>query len=272
MIRTEAATISPARKATLTDLAIITRVGLQLQPGQEYDDWLEIGEKLMLADQAVQWAIGDWWAYGIHSYGERAAAAIDPKSGENRLQRFMNYAWVARSIDTSRRKEVLSWSSHEAVAALDPDIQDSILDRAIQNGWGSREIRAAAKEYKARIAGGNKPKLSAQTPDEDAEIADPDAAVMDKTATGAALSAEDRSQERSEVLAGLREQSLSSANQRLLAIMAEIKSMRSDAGFLAQIEPAGINAAMLAIEGQWLINTATQIKHRQSIKSSVESP
>jgi hypothetical protein len=212
MIRTESTPIVAAKKATLTDLAVITRIGLQLPPNLKYDDWLEIGERLMLTDQAVQWAVGDWWAYGSHNYGERAASAIDPKSGENRLQRFMNYGWVARAIQPPDRREVLSWSSHEAVAALEPEIRNSILDRAVKNGWGSREVRAAVKEYKDRLAGGNKPKLSAQTPAEDAEIIEEtDKAVMDSGAFGEGLAAERR-----EKLDAYRDQNLSDAHQILM--------------------------------------------------------
>lgn len=136
---------------TITDKAVVGPQGLSLPEGLSYDDWLGVGRKLMLADRAVQWAIGDWWAYGDHAYGERAAAAINPDSGENRLQRYMNYAWVARAIEPPDRREVLSWSSHEAVAALEPDQRNRILDKAVENGWGSREVRAAVREFKHQI-------------------------------------------------------------------------------------------------------------------------
>lgn len=131
--------------------AEITGRGLSLPECLGFDEWMLIGRKLMLADRAVQWAIGDWWVYGDHRYGERAAAAIDPMSGANRLQTYMNYATVSRRIETSRRREVLSWSAHAEVAALDRDVQDAILDRAVENGWSSREVRAAVHEYKAAL-------------------------------------------------------------------------------------------------------------------------
>lgn len=198
----------------IEERAVITDSGLSLPEGLSYDEWLGVGRKLMLADKAVQWAIGDWWAYGDHRYGERASAAIDPETGENRLQRYMNYAWVSRAIETSRRKEVLSWTCHEAVAALDPDIQDAILQRAIDNGWSSKQVKAAVKEYKDRLANGNKPKLSAQTPDvEDAEIIEDEDGkpVFDSTGAGQATAAE-----RSEKREALADQNLSDANQILM--------------------------------------------------------
>lgn len=227
----------------IEDRAVITDSGLSLPEGLSYDEWLGVGRKLMLADKAVQWAIGDWWAYGDHRYGERASAAIDPATGENRLTRYMQYGWVARSIETSRRREVLSWSAHLEVAALEPAIQDAILQRAVDNGWGSREVRAAVKEYKDRLANGNKPKLSAQTPDvEDAEIIEDEDGkpVFDGTSAGAGIAAEKAEREH-------RDDTLSDANQILMrgldtverAMNAENRRMLP----LARLNTARIRAA-----------------------------
>lgn len=258
MIRTQPAPVS----LPLTDQIAITGSSLSLPEGLSYDQWLSVGRKLMLADKAVQWAIGDWWVYGDHRYGERAAAAIDPDTGENRLQRYMDYGFVARAIETSRRREVLSWSAHREVAALEPKIQDAILDRAVENGWGSREVRAAVKEFKNRMAGGNAPRLSAQTPVEDAEIVEEDdKPVMDATPTGAAIAAESRR----EVLDAYADQRLSSANQRLLKVLGDLKAMRADPDFLKALDAEGLNHDAIRIEGQWLINVAGEVSALQSI-------
>lgn len=259
MTRVEASPVSLA----LTDQISLSGSSLTLPSGLTYDEWLGIGRKLMLADKAVQWAIGDWWVYGDHAYGERASAAIDPATGENRLTRYMDYGWVARSIETSRRREVLSWSSHKEVASLEPDIQDAILERAVQNGWGSREIRAAVREFKDRMARGNKPKLSSQTPIEDAEIIseDDDTPIADKGSLGSALRAEDRR----EVLDAMAEQKLSSANQRLLHVIGLIQEMRKDETFRAQLDYEGLSAAALQLEGQYLVNLSTEARHAQNI-------
>lgn len=217
MIRTQPGPLS----LEIESRAEITGSGLSIPEGLSFDEWLGVGRKLMLADKAVQWAIGDWWIYGDHRYGERASAAIDPATGENRLTRYMQYGWVARSIETSRRREVLSWSAHLEVAALEPNIQDGILSRAVENGWGSREVRAAVKEFKDRLAGGNKPKLSAQTPDvEDAEVVEEtDAAVFDATPAGAAMAAQKAERERPEFTASTAQQSLLDAMKAMDAAL-----------------------------------------------------
>ena len=53
----------------------------------------------------------------------------------------MDAGWVSRQIETSRRREVLSWSHHKEVAALEPDEQDEFLDKAIDEGWTRNELR-----------------------------------------------------------------------------------------------------------------------------------
>ena len=262
MIRTAPAPVT----LELEDRAVITGMGLSLPDDLSFDDWLKIGRKLMLADKAVQWAIGDWWASGDHRYGERAAAAIDPATGENRLQRYMDYAWVARRIETSRRHEVLSWSAHKEVAALEPDVQDNILERAVENGWGSREVRAAVKEYKDRLANGNKPRLSAQTPDvEDAEIIEEaDGPVFDSTEAGVEMSAELRAENRREFKEARAERVFSTATEKLNYALGILRELRLSGTAMSEIDAARVSAEACTIEGSWLASLAPQIRHIQN--------
>src|SRR5579872_6265453 len=135
----------------------LTPTGLEVRGAPAFPEWEKVGAFLRLAEGAVQWAIGDWWVYGGHRYGERATLAIDPTHGVDRLQRFMNYGWVARAFETSRRREVLSWSHHEAVAALDGADQDRLLDETISADWSVRDLRKAVfrlkREEATRTAG-----------------------------------------------------------------------------------------------------------------------
>ena len=124
-----------------------TRTGLNLPSGLVFSDWLEIGKRLQSADAAVQWWFGDWWAFGEAKYGERAAQAMDPDFPWA-LQSCMNAARVCRRIETSRRREVLSFAHHEAVAALEPKVQDELLDQAIAEGLTRAELRAAVHHLK----------------------------------------------------------------------------------------------------------------------------
>jgi hypothetical protein len=53
-------------------------LALELPAGTSFDEWVEIGRKLCLTSKALQWHIGDWWAFGDHRYGQRATFARKP--------------------------------------------------------------------------------------------------------------------------------------------------------------------------------------------------
>ena len=89
------------------------------------------------------WWLGDWWAYGEHRYGERAAAVLD---SEYAFQTFMDAGWVAKKVETSRRHEALSWSHHREVAKLPADDQDTVLAAAAENGWPRQEMRREMRD------------------------------------------------------------------------------------------------------------------------------
>jgi hypothetical protein len=61
----------------------------------------------------------------------------------------MDAASVCRSIETSRRREALSFTHHREVAALSVDQQDNLLDRAEKYGHSTRSIREEAARLRA---------------------------------------------------------------------------------------------------------------------------
>lgn len=112
-----------------------------------FEDWLEFGNKLWTVHNAIQWAIGDWVEYGKTHYGEKYSQALDiTRYTEGTLY---NFGYVARNIETSRRRENLSWTHHAAVASLEPDAQDTLLDIAESQQMGRDELRDEVKRYKS---------------------------------------------------------------------------------------------------------------------------
>jgi N6-adenosine-specific RNA methylase IME4 len=103
-----------------------TAVALNLPEELTYEQWLEYGSGLNRMSQAAMWWLGDWWAFGEQNYGERAAAA---DGMEWSFKTCANAGTIARKIETSRRREVLSWQHHAEVAALGVDDQEELLDR-----------------------------------------------------------------------------------------------------------------------------------------------
>lgn len=138
-----------------------TSVSLTLPQGLGFDEWAAVGETLAAVEHSVGWWLGDWWAYGVHRYGDRKALVEKLRESGRRFPSFqtcMNCGTVAAAIETSRRREVLSFTHHAEVAALPPDERDEILDLAEREGLTVREVRAGANRFRnARAIGAVSP-------------------------------------------------------------------------------------------------------------------
>ena len=76
-----------------------------------------------------------------HRYGERAEAAASGIFGRS-FQELADLGWVSSQIETSRRREVLSFSHHREVAALERAEADILLDEAERDDLSTRDLRA----------------------------------------------------------------------------------------------------------------------------------
>lgn len=116
---------------------------LELPANLSFEDWEGTGRVLARIEKACMWWIGDWWRYGDHAYGERAAQVLD--SDTFAFQTWANAGWVAGSVETSRRREGLKFGHHAEVAADEPADQDYWLDQAEEHEWTVRELRRARR-------------------------------------------------------------------------------------------------------------------------------
>jgi N6-adenosine-specific RNA methylase IME4 len=90
--------------------------------------------------------LGDWWRYGVRAYGEsEAQAALTGYS----LKTCKNAARVAdRFSEPSRRRDNLTFSHHDAVAALPEAQADELLDLAETDDLSSRELRQKVRRLR----------------------------------------------------------------------------------------------------------------------------
>jgi N6-adenosine-specific RNA methylase IME4 len=121
----------------------MTPIGLDLPPGLSFERWSEIGRNLLLMGRAVMWWIGDWLNYGERAYGEKYSQAVDATGYD--VQTLMNASWVCRSVEISRRREILSFGHHAEVASLSPGDQDRWLIETERQHWPIRELRSALR-------------------------------------------------------------------------------------------------------------------------------
>lgn len=133
--------------------ALLDLPGCEFTPTQlilpsdlSYDHWERIGRQLQLAGMAIQWWIGDWLVYGEHKWREKYAQAV-LVTGRSE-QTLMNYAFVARAISPSRRREQVDFSTHAEVAGLSEAEQERLLDKAAKEGSTKRQLRREAEKVR----------------------------------------------------------------------------------------------------------------------------
>lgn len=106
----------------------ITETGLTLPENLPYDEWREIGRQLQRAERSLMWWIGDWWAYGEHTYGSRKELVESEGLSGASYKTCKNAASICREFERSRRRDLLSFTHHAEVASLPPEQADQILD------------------------------------------------------------------------------------------------------------------------------------------------
>lgn len=127
-------TVTALRLAN-SQAAVATRVranGLELSAGMSFDEWAILGHRIARVHSGSAWALGDWLLYGERSFGDRYRSAVDATNLD--YQTLRNYAWVARSFESARRREGLSFQHHAEVAALSEPEQDLWLHRRRPSG------------------------------------------------------------------------------------------------------------------------------------------
>jgi hypothetical protein len=110
-------------------------------PSQELsaNEWAAAGRRIGAVGRCIQWLLGDWIAYGNEKFGERYARASKITGYDT--QTLMNMVYVASRFEISRRRENLSWSHHETIAALHAEEQDRWLDQAEADRWSVADLR-----------------------------------------------------------------------------------------------------------------------------------
>lgn len=102
------------------------------------------------ANDAAKWALGDLLIFGQNRYGEEYAQVLaSARVSDRQAER---YRYVAQQVRHPRRRENLSFSHHEEVAALDPPDQDRLLVSAIDAGWSTGDLRERVRDL--RVATG----------------------------------------------------------------------------------------------------------------------
>lgn len=119
-------------------------------PPRELDshEWAAAGRRIGAVGRCIQWLLGDWIAYGNAKFGERYARAAKITGYDT--QTLMNMVYVASRFPISRRRENLSWSHHETLAALGSEEQDRWLDEALTHRWSVADLRMMVRASRSQ--------------------------------------------------------------------------------------------------------------------------
>jgi hypothetical protein len=97
----------------------ITPTGIQFNEELSFEEWDTLGQKLGEVGKSIGFIIGDWINYGEGRYGEKYEEALARTGLAYKTLR--NYAYVARKVELSLRKDNLDWYQHATVAKLKTD-------------------------------------------------------------------------------------------------------------------------------------------------------
>lgn len=122
----------------------LLETGLELPDDLTEQEWRAAGVMLGKVERSVGWWIGDWWAFGESRYGVRKAIVeADDWEGPD-YKTCANAATVCRQFETSRRRELLSFTHHAEVTGLPPDKADALLD------WAEEPIAEVGRPHSIR--------------------------------------------------------------------------------------------------------------------------
>ena len=108
---------------------VLTKVSLSVSDDVTLPKLRDCLSKLATADEAVRWWVGDLCAAAERKWGKWDELVKDLKLpwGRKTLQ---NFASVAKSVESSRRRELLPWGTQAEVAGLPAEEQTKWLDEA----------------------------------------------------------------------------------------------------------------------------------------------
>lgn len=137
---------------------VLTENGLELPPGLDYDRWADIGHHLRelaarteRARSAISWAIGQWLAYGQHTYGEKYAQAAELCGLAP--QTLMNMQYVTERYGGAPSHPNLPFGHHQEAASLPVELRERLLDEAEAEGLTTAEVRARRRALTATANG-----------------------------------------------------------------------------------------------------------------------
>ena len=154
--------------------------GLVLAPDLPEAEWQNIGRRFFKNLEWKQWAVGDWYAYGVAKYGKRRAYDLAQEATDWSKQTLYAYIAVARHfpLESCRRVQDLPFSHHRVVslAGLEPEQEDYYLKTAKDKGESIDDLAQRIrndKEEKSKPSAAEQPAEALTQPSAAEQPTDP---------------------------------------------------------------------------------------------------
>lgn len=130
--------------------------------------WIAAGRRFGQLGRVSNWWIGDWLRYGKAKWGQKYVTATRITGYD--VHSLENMVCVASRIESSLRRENLSWSHHALVASLERAAQEhwlnlasarhlSVADLRIELRAADRSVRASAGSKDSTAASKKDPQI-----------------------------------------------------------------------------------------------------------------
>lgn len=130
---------------TINRFCELSKTGLEFKKEVTQEEWATVFSGLKMMEGCVQFWIGDCLKYREQRWGMYEEVAEESGYEQKTLR---NIKQVSDSVESSRRRDSLSFSHHAEVASLDEKQQDEFLSKAEANSWSVKELRSAIKQEK----------------------------------------------------------------------------------------------------------------------------
>ncbi len=135
-------TVNPDTSVALSKCQV-TSTSLIIEEGATFETWEAIGKSLRNIEGSIQWWVGDWCNQGKARHGEKYSQALEVTDRDKHT--LENFSYVCQKIDSSRRREDLSFTHHCEVAGQSPKDQVRWLKIAHQENLSTRELRESIR-------------------------------------------------------------------------------------------------------------------------------
>lgn len=124
--------------AKIESFCELSKINLSFKRDVSKDEWMDVFKALKQVEGCVQFWIGDCLAYRQQKWGMYDDIAEETGYDKGTLK---NIVSVTKSIETSLRRDDLSFSHHQEVAKLTPEKQEIFLNKAIEEKLSVRALR-----------------------------------------------------------------------------------------------------------------------------------